>query len=127
MNRGVLVIELVILCGPALAILSFGLLYSPIFVLGSLAGKAPWQVGAILIICGTWGFISLANLALHVLRRRNWPGRLVQWFGLICGIAAAVIAISLMEKANIEILIFLGPIIALAHLLYLTKNFSQPS
>lgn len=71
--------------------------------------------------------MSLANLALHVLRRRNWPGHPIQWFGLLCGITTSVIAIYFMEKANIELLIFVGPVIALAHLLHLSKKCTQTS
>ncbi len=127
MKRTILAIELLILCGPALAFLLPGLLYSPAFIIGYLSGRASWQIGGLLIIFGTWGFISIANLALHVLRRKNWPGQPVQWFGLLCGIAASVIALTQMEKVDIKLLIFVGPIIALVHLLYLSKKCIQSS
>lgn len=80
-----------------------------------------------MIFCGTWGFISLANLALHTLSKRNWLGHPVQWFGILLGIAACGIALSTMAKTKIMLLIFVGPIIAVVHLLYLSKKCTQTS
>lgn len=127
MKRGILAIELLILCGPAFVMLLLGLLYSPVFIFGSVSGKGDWYIGALMIIFGTWGFISLANLALHILRKRNWPGHPVQWFGIILGIAACGIALSTVAKTKIMLLLFIGPIIAIVHLLYLSKKYTQTS
>ena len=125
MKRAILAIELLILCGPAVAILSLGLLYSPVFIFGFVSGKGDFSINALMIFCGTWGFISLANLALHILRKRNWLGHPAQWFGMLLGITACGIGLSNMEKINIMLLVFVGPIIAVIHLLYLSKKYTH--
>ena len=78
-----------------------------------------------MIFCGTWGFISLINLALHVLSKRDWLGPPVQWFGLLLGIVACGIGLSTMTKPNVMLWVFIGPIIAVIHLLYLSKKRTQ--
>ena len=75
-----------------------------------------------MIFCGTWGFISMTNLALHILSKSNWVGHPVQWFGILLGITACGIALSTMEKTKMIMWVFVGPIIAVAHLLYLSKK-----
>ncbi|MDX2367156.1 MAG: hypothetical protein QNK36_01910 [Colwellia sp.] len=122
MKRAILAIELLILCGPAVVILSVGLLYLPAFIFGSISGRGDWYIGALMIFCGTWGFISLVNLALNILSKRNWMGHSVQWFGILLGITACGIALFTMANTKIMLLIFVGPIIAVVHLLYLSKN-----
>ena len=122
MKRAILAIELVILCGPAFVILLLGLLYSPVFIFGSVSGRGDWHIAALMIFCGTWGFISLVNLALHTLSKRNWLGHPVQWFGILLGIVACGIGLFTMAETKIMLLIFVGPIIAVVHLLYLSKT-----
>jgi hypothetical protein len=79
-----------------------------------------------MIICGTWGSISLINLALHVLRKISWSGKRIQWFGLTLGIIACSIAI-VMTKDKFMMLVYSGPIIAVVHLLYISKRHAQIS
>lgn len=126
MKRTLLAIELLLLCGPVFAILSLGLLYSPVFIFGPITGRGDWSIGALMIFCGTWGSLSLVNLALHVLRENNWPGQRIQWFGLILGIIACGIAL-LITKDKFMMLVYSGPIIAVVHLLYLSKKCTQIS
>ena len=105
--------------------LSLGLLYLPAFIFGSVSGIGDWHIGVLMIFCGTWGFISLSNLSLHILSKRNWVGHPVQWFGILLGIAACGIALSTMATTKIMLLIFIGPIITVVHLLYLSKKCTQ--
>lgn len=125
MKRVILTIELLILCGPAFVMLLVGLVYSPVFVLAFFSESADWDIGAIMIFCGAWGFISLINLALHVLSKRDWLGHPVQWFGLLLGIVACGIGLSTMAKPNSMLWVFIGPIIAVVHLLYLSNKRTQ--
>ncbi|WP_198263187.1 hypothetical protein [sulfur-oxidizing endosymbiont of Gigantopelta aegis] len=127
MKRVMLVIELLMLCGPAVVMLSVGLLYSPVFLFGSVSIEGDWYIGALIIFCGTWGFISLGNLALHILSKRNWLGHPVQWFGILLGIAASGIGLSTMTNTNFMLWVFVAPIIAALHLLYLSKKCTQIS
>ena len=126
MIRALLAIELLLLCGPVFAILSLGLLFSPVFIFGPLTGRGDWGIGALMIFCGTWGSISLLNLALHVLREKYWPGHRIQWLGLVMGITACGIAVFL-TKDKTMMLVYSGPIIAVVHLLYLSKKCTQTS
>ncbi|WP_455232288.1 hypothetical protein [Geopseudomonas aromaticivorans] len=121
-NRIILAIELIVLCGPAAAILSLGVLYLPVFLLGSVSGGGDWRLGSFIILCGTWGAISLANLAWHTLSKKsNWPGRPIQWFGIATGLAACILCLANLADSKIMLFIFSGPIIATTHLLYLSK------
>lgn len=121
-NRIILAIELIALCGPAVSLLSLGLLYLPIFLMGSFSGGGDWRLGALMILCGTWGTISLANLAWYTLRQKsNWPGRPIQWFGIAIGLVACIFGLANLAGSKIMIFIFFGPIIVTVHLLYLSK------
>ena len=76
-----------------------------------------------MIICGLWGLISLSNLVLNIFSKENkWPGLPLQWFGVTLGIGACIIGLFTMAETKIMIFVFIGPVIAAAHLLYLSKN-----
>ncbi|WP_211483678.1 hypothetical protein, partial [Azotobacter chroococcum] len=64
----------------------------------------------------------LANLAWHTLGKKNWPGHPIQWFGITTGLTVCAIGLSTIKGSAIMFFIFLGPIIATAHLLYLSKR-----
>lgn len=119
-NRIILAIEFIILCGPAFSLLTLGTLYLPVFLMGPASGD--WRTGAAMILCGAWGSISLANLAWHTLGKKNWPGHPIQWFGITTGLTVCTIGLSTIKGSAIMFFIFLGPIIATAHLLYLSKR-----
>lgn len=121
-NRIILAIELIVLCGPAAALLSLGALYLPAFLIGSVSGGGDWRLGSLMILCGTWGAISLVNLAWHTFsKKRNWPGRPIQWLGIATGVAACIFGLANLADSRIMLFIFSGPIIATVHLLYLSK------
>ncbi|XFB05052.1 hypothetical protein AAGT13_12730, partial [Azotobacter salinestris] len=121
-NRIILAIELIILCGPAVSLLTLGALYLPALLMGSVSGTGDWRTGAAIILCGVWGSISLANLAWHTFSESNWPGRPTQWLGITTGLTVCAIGLSIIKDSVIMFFIFLGPIIATAHLLYLSKS-----
>jgi len=101
LKRVILAIELLVLCGPAVVMLSVGLVYLPAFILASVSERGDWDIGVLIIFFGVWGFVSLINLALHILSKRNWLGHPVQWFGILLGIAACGIGLFTMAKTNI--------------------------
>ncbi len=73
-------------------------------------------------ICGVWGSISLFNLAWHTLSKGNdWPGHPMQWFGITIGLITCMGGLFYSSENNIMLAVFGGPIIATAHLLYLSK------
>lgn len=122
-NRIMLAIELIVLCGPAVALLSLGFIYLPVFLLGATSGGGDWCLGSLMILCGAWGSISLANLAWHTLSKNsNWPGRPIQWFGIATGVAACILGLANLADSKIMLFVFSGPIIATVHLLYLSKR-----
>lgn len=122
-NRIMLAIELIVLCGPAVALLSLGFLYLPVFLLGSTSGSGDWRLGSLMILCGAWGALSLTNLAWQTLSKKsNWPGRPIQWFGIATGVAACILGLANLADSKIMLSIFSGPIIATVHLLYLSKR-----
>jgi len=126
--RVILTIELIILCAPAILILSLGVIYLPALLFGSASGEGDWHIGLLMVCFGLWGFISLVNLARHTIsKENNWDGRPVQWFGLILGFVACIIALSTMATNIIMLFVFIGPVIAAAHLLYLSKQCSLAS
>jgi len=123
LKRVILMIELLILCGPATAMLCIGFLYSPVWVFGSVSGSGEWSIGLFMTICGTWGLISLSNLSWSVIAKsRKWSGRKIQWIGIVLGISACLTGLVTLNDREIMLLIFTGPIIATLHLLYLNKN-----
>lgn len=79
-------IELAFLCGPAIALLSLGVLYLPALLMGFTSGSGDWHIGGLMTICGLWGSTSLVNLVRHTFsKEHNWPGRPTQWLGLTGG------------------------------------------
>ena len=124
-KRTLLALELIILCGPAVFMLSFGLLYSPLLLIAAFTNKTTqFPITTVMVFCGTWGFISLLNLALHVFRKKYWNATRYQWAGIALGITACIIGLFNMKKISL-LWFFIGPIIAGIHLLYLSKNYKQ--
>ena len=122
LNRAILAIELIILCGPAVALLLLGISYLPISLAMLVSGREGLYVFSLITVCGIWGFISLTNLAWHTFsHEEKWPGRSIQWFGIALGVTACVIGLSVLENSEIMVFVFAGPILATAHLLYLSK------
>lgn len=121
-KRTLLAIELIILCGPAIFIIFFGLLFSPLILLDATSRFD--FVFVLIYFGGIWGFFSLANLTLHVFRKKHWEGRGMQWIGILFGITACILGLITMKKASL-LWVFTGPIIAGLHLLYLSKKYSH--
>lgn len=123
LNRVILAIELIILCGPASALLLLGITYLSISLAMLVSGREGLYIFSLITISGMWGFISLASLAWHTFSYENkWPGRPIQWFGIALGVTACVMGLSVLENSEIMAFIFAGPILATAHLLYLSKK-----
>src|SRR5690554_4503674 len=125
LNRVILAIELIILCGPASALLLLGITYLPLSLAMLVSGREGLYIFSLITISGMWGFISLASLTWHTFSYENkWPGRPIQWFGIALGVTACVmgLSVSVLEKSEIMAFVFAGPILATAHLLYLSKK-----
>ncbi len=125
MNRIILSIELVVLCGPAITILVFEILFLPASLTALFFhpfNSGDWPAASLITICGTWGVISLANLARYAYKKAGkWPGRPTQWLGILLGLSACGVGLLTSTEHYIILAVFAGPIIATAHLLYLAK------
>ena len=125
LKRSLLLVELIILCGPAIFLLGFGLIYLPTALTAAFFSSKsdPWVVAFIMIVSGLWGTISLANLARHVYFRREWwPGRKTQWLGILLGLGGCAFGAFSSANNPVILLIFIGPVIATLHLLYVSKS-----
>jgi len=128
LKRFILSIELIFLCGPAVVLLGLGFIYLPASLLGAASGKGDWHIGLMLTLCGAWGLISLANLAWYTFGKRcSWPGKPIQWAGIVIGFFSCIIGLVTFGERPIMLFVFAGPLIATAHLLYLTKKWSVVS
>jgi hypothetical protein len=125
LNRTILSIELIILCGPAIALLTLGIIFLPASLTALLfspfnSGDLP--IASLITIFGTWGIISLASLARYAYsKERSWPGRPIQWFGILLGLIACSAGLLTSTENYLIFTIIAGPIIATIHLLYLSK------
>jgi len=124
LKRVILAIELIILCGPAVAVLCIGVMYLPAFLLAAVTvDSGDWGIGALMVICGLWGLISLASLVWHTFRKRSrWPGHPIQMAGLTIGCCACIIGLVTAGERTLLLFVFMAPLIATAHLLYLNKK-----
>jgi hypothetical protein len=126
LNRIILSIELIVLCGPAIALLALGIIFLPASLTALIfsplnSGDLP--IASLITIFGTWGAISFASLARYAYsKERSWPGRPIQWFGILLGLAACTVGLLTSTEHYIIFTFFAGPIIATAHLLYLSKS-----
>ncbi|MNZ59091.1 hypothetical protein D3C78_771160 [compost metagenome] len=128
MSRIILSIELVILCGPAITLLALGILFLPASLTALFFhpfNSGDWPAVSLITICGTWGVISLANLARYAYKKEGkWPGRPTQWLGILMGLSACGVGMLTSTDHYIILAVLPGPIIATAHLLYLA-NFCE--
>lgn len=124
MKRALLIIEFLILLGPAALLLAYGLLYLPAMLLiGAIHPRGGLWIGALSTVLGTWGLVSATNLAAHLIFNKTWPARPVQFMGLGFGVLACNIALLLLsERGPLELLVFGGPCVATAHFVFLERS-----
>ena len=117
--------ELILLCGPAIALLALGIIFLPTSLTAlifSPSNSGVLPIVALITACGAWGTISLASLARYAYsKERSWPGRPIQWFGILLGLAACSVGLLTSTEHYIISIVFAGPIITTAHLLYLSR------
>ena len=128
LRRILLVLEIILLCAHATALLCIGVLCLPITIIflfdsklysGEISVLTSPAIIPIITVAGLWGFFSLLSLAWGVLvPRRKWAGRPMQWFGISLGIASCGLFFFYVGRS----VIFAGPIAAYVHLLCLSKN-----
>lgn len=128
LKRILLSIEFLFLCGPAIALLLLGIVFSPVFLFGTLQEKGDWYIGLLMTVFGAWGLLSLINLSWSVIFRiKKWSGKSVQWFGIISGLLVCLTGLIAFNDRASMFFTFLGPVILTLHLLYLDKNSSEVS
>lgn len=123
MKRALILLEFVCLFGPAIAALCFGAFFLVPMLLASSSGLGggDWLLGTAVIVFGSWGVVSVANLAFHLVADRHWPGKPVQLFGLGLGVAACSIGVFL-GGASFAGIVFAAPIVATIHFVALAKR-----
>lgn len=122
MKRALILLEFICLFGPAIAVLCFGTLFVGVMLLadGSENGSE-WLVGAAVVVCGSWGVVSVVNLVFHLIADRRWPGKPVQLLGLGLGGVACCVGV-LMVQASPLGLVFVAPIAATIHFVVLARR-----
>jgi hypothetical protein len=123
-----ILIELVILCGPAAMLLVLGYIFLPVAIM-SLSRDIEFLYHIALSTLGLIGFITLINLTFHIIFNVQWwPGRPIQWAGIISGIAALIIGLVFLGNNKLIAFSLITPVIFIAHLLYLSKkNYISPT
>ena len=116
-----LVVEVLVLCLPALAWLTLGLLGSPLIAMRAIVGpdRSNFALATLSIGLGLWGTVALVRLSICVLSSRP---RHVPWNGLWAGVIACVLAAWSVDFASALALPLCGPLLACAHLLYLARR-----
>lgn len=122
MKRALIMLEFVCLFGPAIAALCFGAFFLAPLLLASSSGLGgDWLLGAAVIVSGSWGVVSAANLAFHLVADRHWPGKPVQLLGLGLGVAACCLGV-LIGQASLVGFVFAAPIAATIHFVVLARR-----
>ncbi|WP_455233349.1 hypothetical protein [Geopseudomonas aromaticivorans] len=121
MRRVLILLEFLVLFGPAMALLGLGLMFLPVMILGVASGaEGDWLIGSVVVICGSWGVVSAANLTFHLVANRRWPGKPIQLFGLGLGAATCSVA-AFAAESILEAVVFAAPIIATIHFVAMAK------
>lgn len=77
-----------------------------------------FKIASLITLCGMRATDSL--VIMHIVKK-NWPGRPIQWFGIVLGLVACSAALLTGTKNYVIFAVCAGPIIATTHLLYLSK------
>ena len=122
MLRFLIFIELLCLLSPAVILLFYAWCFAvPVLIAGFWGHHfitTDELLFLVMVFGGSWGMISLSNLSFHLLHKQPWAGTKVQWFGLVLGVLASAVACFVSYGSWIMV-IFLLPMVALAHLLFL--------
>lgn len=123
MKRALILLEFVCLFGPAIAALCFGAFFLAPMLLASSSGLGggDWLLGTAVIVFGSWGVVSVANLVFHLIADRHWPGKPAQLLGLGLGVAACCLGV-LIGQASLVGFVFAAPIAATIHFVILAKR-----
>lgn len=122
MKRALILLEFVCLFGPAIAVLCYGAIFlAPVLLASSSGLGGDWLLGVAVIVGGSWGVVSAANLAFHLVADRKWPGKPIQLFGLGLGVAACCFGVY-VTNPSLAGVVFAAPIVATIHFVVLAKR-----
>jgi len=129
LKRLAYVIEFVIGFAPSLLILSVGVIFSPIIIVGLLAGEPNILLYGLLVLFGLfgfWGAISLLVLTLHPEQENTKPKRLKIYIAL--GVISSAVASYAVGGTNEYLLPFIiAPLFVTLHLVYVQRHYLSGS
>lgn len=119
------IVEFMIGFGPSLLVLTLGVIFSPVIILGIFSGEPMYLFYVLLVLfglCGFWGAISLLVLTLHSEQENTKPKRLKIY---ICmGVISSSITSYMIGVSNIYLLPFvIAPLFVTLHLAYVQRNY----
>ena len=122
MKRVLILLEFVCLFGPAIVLLCLGILFVGAMLMAG--GREIGGEGLLLAACvvgGSWGVVSAANLAFHLVADWHWPGKPIQRFGLGLGGAACGLGVIMLQASPLS-LALVAPVVATIHFIALARR-----
>lgn len=122
MKRVLLLLEFVCLFGPAIVLLCLAAFFvGAILLADGFEGGGEGLLLAACVVGGSWGVVSAANLAFHLVADWHWPGKPIQRFGLGLGGAACGLGVILLQASPLS-LALLAPVAATIHFVALARS-----
>jgi len=125
MKRLAYIIEFIIGFAPSLLLLSLGVVFSPVIIVGLFAGEPIILLYGCLVLFGLfgfWGAISLLVLTLHPEQENTKPKRLKIYIAL--GVISSAISSYAAGGTNEYLLPFIiAPLFVTLHLVYVQRHY----
>ena len=125
LKRLAFIIEFFIGFAPSLIILSLGVVFSPVIIVGLFTGEPTTLLYGLLVLFGLlgfWGAISLLVLTLHPEQENTKPKRLKIYISL--GVISSAIASYGVGGTNEYLLPFIiAPLFVTLHLVYVQRHY----
>ena len=125
LKRFAYIVEFFIGFAPSLLLLSLGVVFSPVIIVGLFSGNLTTLFYGLLVLFGLlgfWGAISLLVLTLHPEQENTKPKRLKVYISL--GVVSSAVASYAVGGTNEYLLPFIiAPLFVTLHLVYVQRHY----
>ena len=127
-SKLLLLLEVLVCYGPAVCYLAIGLAFVPFWLLSALTGEFAALTLLLMVVGGVCGIIALVALVIKLLNPRMavisaGKIRILSMFGMVASVAILLQTGSLDRLYQAETLVFLLPVVASVHIIYLGRNY----